>query len=142
MEALVVVGLVGNAVQFVDFSSKVVGKARHLNKASNGCLPQNADTEVVARTLYALNSKIKGRIPLPCEGGEEVLYEICLACDQVTQELLTALQKLKVKGTNTKWKSLRHALKSVWNKEEIDGMRERLDSLRSQLDLNVLTMLR
>jgi hypothetical protein len=40
MDPLTAIGLAGNIVQFVDYGSKIAGKARHIHNSSNGTLPE------------------------------------------------------------------------------------------------------
>lgn len=63
---------------------------------------------------------------------------------EVLEELIVILVKLKVlEGhSNKAWESYRQALKSVWEKENIDETKCRLDDFRSQLIINVVVNLR
>jgi hypothetical protein len=72
------------------------------------------------------------------------LQQICTECAAISAELLKHLPDLKVpKGQeHRKWKSFRHALKSVWSKSGVDEMARRLSVLREELDTHVLALLR
>jgi hypothetical protein len=142
LDPLTAIGLAGNIVQFTDFSIKIVGKAHHINKSASGLLPESADAEMVAQALISLNEKIKVTIPSPSTGTQLVLQELCNGCDNVARELVAALEKLKVQGNRTKWKSLRQALKSVLSKDRLDNISKRLADFRDQLSLNFLVTLR
>jgi hypothetical protein len=52
------------------------------------------------------------------------------------------LDKVKVKGKQDKWKSIRKALRSVWSKEEIEELEGRLARLKEELNLHVVIGLR
>lgn len=52
------------------------------------------------------------------------------------------MEKLKIQGERTKWKSMRPALKSVLSKDKLDLLWKRLADIRDQLDLNFLVTLR
>jgi len=142
LDPLTAIGLAGNIVQFVDFSCKVIDKAQDIHKAEDQSLPENTEAETVAKALLALNSKIKDGIPSPSSGSEEILQALCDGCDNVARELVAALEKLKVKGERTKWKSMRQALKTVLSKDKLDSILKRLSSIRDQLNLNFLVTLR
>ena len=120
LDPLTALGLAGNIVQFVDFSSKIVSKARDIHNSANGSLPENIDTETVAQSLRVLYSNIAPQLDSPSSAQEEILNKLCIGCDNIAQELLQALGKLTIQGKRTKWKSLRQALKSVSSKEELD----------------------
>jgi hypothetical protein len=72
------------------------------------------------------------------------LQDICDECAAVSADLIKHLRDLKVpKGQeHRKWKSFRHALKSVWSKNGVDEMAKRLSYLRQELDTHVLVLLR
>jgi hypothetical protein len=142
LDPLTALGLAGNIVQLVDFSSKIVGKARDIYKSADGSLPENLDAETVAQSLRVLYSNIAPQLVSPSSVQEETLNELCIGCDNIAKELLQALGRLKIQGKKTKWKSMRQALKSVSSKEELDVISKRLANYREQLNLNFLVALR
>jgi len=74
--------------------------------------------------------------------GDPALEKLCDCCNDVAKELLEALGKLKVDGKKGKWSSVRKALRSVWSKEEIDGIQKRLESFRDEMNLHIVVDLR
>jgi hypothetical protein len=116
METLAIIGLVGNIVQFVDFSGKLIAESRELYKSSEGALAENIDTETATKHLLMLNKKLKDAATAT---GDVTLQSLCESCHTVAIKLLGALDKVKVKGGQQKWKSIRKALRSVWSKDEI-----------------------
>jgi hypothetical protein len=56
--------------------------------------------------------------------------------------LLAALDKVKVKDKQHKWKSIRKALRGVWSKEEIEDLERRLATFRKELTFHVVVDLR
>jgi len=78
------------------------------------------------------------------DSNELQLGKLCKDCNQAASDLLAALERLKVEtGTkNRSWKSFRAALKSIWTKEEIEALAQRLESYRRQLDTRILVSLR
>jgi len=64
--------------------------------------------------------------------------------NKIADELLRQLDKLKVKSDakHRGWRSFRQALKSVWNKEELDELSERLLILRDQLQFHILVSIK
>jgi hypothetical protein len=139
MEALAIVGLVGNIVQFVDFSGKLISKSTELYRSSEGALAENIDTETVTNHLVLLNSKLKDAATAT---GDSALENLCKSCNTAAEKLLAALDKIKVKGEQRKWKSARKALKSVWSKEEIGELERRLSKLREELNSHIIVDLR
>ena len=138
METLAIVGLVANIVQFVDFSGKLISKSAELYQSGEGALAENVDIETVTNDLVLLNSKIKNGTP----SGDRALETLCISCTCVAAELLAALDKVKVKGNRQRWQSIRQALRSVWSKEDIQGLERRLARFREELNLHVVVRLR
>lgn len=62
----------------------------------------------------------------------------------VADELLGRLEKLKVakEAKHRKWKSFRQALKTVWNKKDLDDLSARLSAFRDELQFHILLSLR
>lgn len=139
MEPLAIVSLVGNILQFVDFSSKLISKSTELYRSSDGALAENIDIETVIKDLLLLNSKLKNTTAAT---GDDALEKLCTSCGTAADELLVALDKVKVKGKPDKWKSIRKALRTIWSKEEIEGLDRRLGMLKDELNLRVVVGLR
>lgn len=155
------------AVQFVQFSSQIVSKGRHIYNSSHGVAQEHEITETVTLRLQELTQRlseasIKAKAsdetnasdnahlrPKNQGSGEmhehyERVHSICKECETLSGILLDRLQKLKVPAgsEHRRWKSFRHALKDVWSKSELDGMSERLRLLREELDSHMLFVLR
>jgi hypothetical protein len=140
MEPLVAISLVGNIVQFVDFSSKLVSKTVEGYRSADGAFVDNANVETVTDDLVALNERVNSNATLGVLNP--ALISLCSSCNDVAKELLGALAKLKVQGDKSKWKSFRKALRSVWSKEEILGIERRLSSFRDEINLHIVVELR
>lgn len=139
MDALAAVGLVGNIVQFIDFAGKLVSKTREGYCSADGALIEHADLETVAVDLLALIDKVTPHSDINSSASFNAL---CLSCTDIASELLAALDKLKVQGKKTKWRSFRKALRSVWTKEEIQSIEKQLSSFRDEINLHIVINLR
>jgi hypothetical protein len=96
MEALAAIGLVGNIVQFVDFSGKLVSKSVQLYYSNNGALVEHVDIETATKHLAVLNKKLKDDA---ISVGDGALQSLCLSCQNAAIDLLVALDQVKVKAT-------------------------------------------
>jgi hypothetical protein len=135
METLAIIGLVGNIVQFVDFSGKLISKSTELYRSSEGALAEYIDIETITNHLVLLNSKLKDAA---ITTGDGELESLCTSCGVAADDLLAAMDKVKVKGKQHKWKSIRKALRSVWSKEEIGDLELRLARFREELSFHVV----
>lgn len=139
METVAVISLVGNVIQFVDFSAKLIAKSTELYRSSEGALAENIDTKAAIDHLVLLNDKLKGSAATT---NDNTLKNLCESCQSAADELLTALNKVKVSGKQDRWKSMRKALRSVWDKEKIRELEGRLARFREQLNLHITVELR
>ena len=57
MEPLTIIRLVGNIVQFVDFSGKLISKSTELYRSGEGALAENIDTETATTHLVWLKQQ-------------------------------------------------------------------------------------
>lgn len=139
MEALVIVGLVSNIIQIVDFSSKLLSVSKEIYRSSSGGLAAYADLETATTHLVSLNNKIKDSITVT---SDDALKRLCESCSSITDELFAALNKVKVENKKDKWKSIRKALRSIWTKEQIAALEERLAKFREELNLHIVLNIR
>jgi hypothetical protein len=138
-EALVAIGLVSNVVQIIDFSGKLLSSSRELYRSSVGALAANVDIETAATHLALLNNKITDSTSTT---SDNALKRLCESCSSTADELLAALNKVKAEGKKDKWESIRKALRSVWAKEQIAALEERLAKFRHELNLHITVDLR
>jgi len=134
METLVAIGLVGNIIQFVSFSGELISKSVEIYHSGSGTFKDNASIETATNHLIFLNREIQDS---STSIGDERLQRLCASCSAAAEDLLAALDKVKVKGQPSKWKSIRKALQSVWSKEDIEKLEQRLATLRDDLNLHI-----
>jgi len=139
MEVLAAVGLVGNIVQFIDFSGKLLAKSAELYRSGECALAENIDFETATNDLVLLSKKLKDGATVT---GDKAFESLCLSCNTVADELLAALNKLKVKGKHQKWESMRKAIGSIRSKEDIEQLERRLSILREEINLRIVVNLR
>lgn len=148
MDPLSALSIAAAVVQFVDFGSKLVSKGVQLYNSVDGVLVENADIERAMDRLSLLTGGLKTSLtPGPQSSiseSDRLLQTICKSCLDISDELRTQLEKLKVPANTShrKWKSFRKALKSVWSKESVDGLARKLESLKGELETHVLIGLR
>jgi len=141
MDPLTAVGLAGSIVTFVDFSTKVLSTARRLYESTGGSIEENDELESLAKNLKELadntrhrptNISPKGHFGLSIT-SETVLSNLSQQCIQVADELLEALDSIKVKGDNRTRKSAVQAVKTMRKQDHIEALQRRLDRISKQL---------
>ena len=136
MEAIAVIGLVSNILQFVDFSARLLSNSSQRYNSAGHNLPEIANIETATNHLILLNDKLKFD---DTTSKDNELQGLCASCDSVAVDLLKALDKLKPKAKASKWESIQKALQLVLCKEDIQGLERRLARIREELHLH-LTM--
>ncbi|PGH09238.1 hypothetical protein AJ80_07715 [Polytolypa hystricis UAMH7299] len=134
MDPLTIVGLVSNIGQFIDFSGNLVSKSVELYRSADGVLLENTEIEATVNHLVYLNNNIQASAT---STGDQEFQKISSSCETIAKRLLEALDKVKVKGKRTRWKSTRKALRGVWSKDEITNLEHRLANVRGQLNLHI-----
>ena len=147
MEPITALGLAANIVQFIEFGIGIVSKSSELCNATDGRLGEHADISAVNRDLAKLTARLVESIAphatfTVLSEDDGALLALCHSCLDISNELQHALDKLQVAGGPTRWKSMRKALKSVWRKEKIAALRQRLVDYRSEINARILVGLR
>jgi hypothetical protein len=152
MDPLSALSVAAAVVQLVDYGAGIVSKGTQLYKSVDGALGENIELETASIRLQQLSSGMQGSLSQArrdnTQGSpaqvDQHLEAMCNECVTVSQELVDKLETLKVPGDHPykKWKSFRQALKSVWSKEKIEAIAERLCSLRAELNTHVVVSLR
>ncbi|KAH8784376.1 hypothetical protein BGZ57DRAFT_757700 [Hyaloscypha finlandica] len=151
MDPLSALSVAAAVVQLVDYGAGIVSKGTQLYKSVDGALGENIELETASIRLQQLSSGMQGSLSQArrdnTQGSpaqvDQHLEAMCNECVTVSQELVNKLETLKVPGDHPykKWKSFRQALKSVWSKEKIEAIAERLCSLRAELNTHVVVSL-
>jgi hypothetical protein len=65
-----------------------------------------------------------------------------MSCDETAKELLAILGELKLRGKNSRWKSLCQAIKSIRGKGVVNELCWRLGHFREAIETTMLVHLR
>lgn len=147
LDPLSALSLAGTVVQFVDFTIKILEKGRQTYKSADGSTAEHEDLNAITNDLIRLNERLKSSMHSDREVkqlslDEQALEGVASDCSSIAQELLDHLQQLKVQGKKTKLKSLRQALKNVWNKGELEELDDRLARYREELEVHLLVSIK
>ena len=138
MEILAAVSLAGNILQFLDFTSDAILKSRQVHASFSGSLKEHADLKSLTIDLKRLSDKLQTY----ASPVDSVLEQLCLRCSEIADELLKALERLRIEEKHTRLKSIRKALKALWGKEKLKVLEERLAGFRHELNLHATVELR
>ena len=136
LESIAALNFAGNIIQFIEIGVRLFSKSRKLYRSHNGVLLESAELEIVATSIKKLSEQLTTNPPPQYQRSLESdgLTSLALGCNTIAEELLSALEKLKIRGSQSrKWQSFRIALSTVWKSEDIEDMARRLDLLSKQL---------
>ncbi|KAF2184494.1 hypothetical protein K469DRAFT_688947 [Zopfia rhizophila CBS 207.26] len=127
------IGLVASVIQLVTFTSSIVSKSREVYNSAEGALVEQMELETVTQSLKGLIHDMQKR-----------KFSILLSPGgmNVSNELLSTLESLKVQGNRKKWNSFRQALNSVWNERKFEELENPVNRYRSQINTTLLLSLR
>lgn len=137
IEALAAIGLAGNIIQFISFSSELLVRTREIYYSASGSSKSHDDINIISNDLRSLSTAIEMEATT-----DSTLLTLARQCKSVAEELLEAISKLRVKGSiqgDKRWESFRKALQGLWKNPRLVEFESRLNGLRNQLMFSVIT---
>lgn len=125
-------GLAGNIITLIDFTWKLVAGAHTIYRSHSGTSDENAVLEVIVHDISSLSDAV-----VVDQARSEKLRLLAAESKRVAEELLRALDKLKAKDHNSRWASLKAALKEVWSRGEIENLEKSLSKLQAQVTAHI-----
>ena len=148
-ESIAAFGLAANAIQFVDFGSKILAVGYRLYRSNATGTVKNSKLQEVTQDLLKVADGLEASMkPLPqhfqtsLSTNDIQLRKLAQKCRDTCLELLAVLNKLKVQDQSRKWDTLRIALRTVWSEDKIEALQRSLDRYRQELVLRILLALR
>ncbi|ORY14588.1 hypothetical protein BCR34DRAFT_479383 [Clohesyomyces aquaticus] len=152
MEPLTALSLASSIIQIVDFTGKIISRSKEIYRSADGVLETVTVLEQAANQLQEMSADLKAGPPdlseeemkyqKPMSASERQLLQLSQEAKDISEEIVQAVNKIKVKGSKKAWKSVEQALRSVWSQKEMSALETRLDTLRKQIDTALLFSLR
>ncbi|KAJ8133152.1 hypothetical protein O1611_g474 [Lasiodiplodia mahajangana] len=151
MDPLTAIGLAGNVIQFVQFTSDLTRTAVEICKSPTGCAADiltldslyqqlnNFNDRLASGHSSTMSAQLGGR---SCASALDIpsFRELSLLCKSDCEKLLSVVGTLKGKGgPGKRWQSFRTALRMVWRKEEIEELEKRLNRTQTTMTLHICT---
>lgn len=140
-EALALVGLAGNVVQFVSSAQQGLSYARELYH--NGSLAENSEMEKITRYSLETFSILKENVN-PSSGltTRKEDQEIFQECENVSRELLNLLNDLKPDNRKSQWReAASKSVRTMRARSKIKDLEKRLRRLREMICLRLNVVL-
>jgi hypothetical protein len=131
MDPVSVLGLAANILQFVHFGLVILSKSKELSR--KGTTKENFQIEAIVTHLKETLDRLDAFSP-PSSSSATTLRS---QSTSIINELLKALEDLKVSGIPTASKSFRKALKAARSKEKIQDWIRRLNNIREEYNLQL-----
>jgi hypothetical protein len=140
MDPITAVSFASSILTFIDFSWNLVTGIYEVLESVSGTTAENAHIGNIIDDLHAVTATLKS-----CQLGrsehEKALRQLASKCANLSKELLNLLEKLKVKGKNSAWKSLKAKWESMRKEKDISSIETRLREYRSQILIRLNLML-
>jgi hypothetical protein len=94
---------------------------------------------------FTANREVKGQLQAESRRrreDEQHLVELSAGLKRITQNILDAMSAYKPEGDASRLKSIRLAVRSIWNDQQIKSMEGDLDNIRKQIDTALLFSVR
>ena len=144
MAELALLGVVGNICQIIDFGQKLIFSAAELYQSASGVSQESVEIELIERNFKYVRSQLKESSGYL---DDQPLMKICKACDDVAEDLLKEVSKLRVpregrKDITRKIDCLWKAAQGAWGKDYIEKHQKKLNALKTELHLQLTADLR
>lgn len=143
MDPFSAIGLAGNIVGFLDFGFKLLAKAREIQASSSGTAAANENLASLTQHFQQVTASLRAqKVTVAVTGEELAIQELAAECDGVAIELLELVDSLRARNSKSKRESLRAAFREWRKGDQKDELKLRLDSCRSQLNLQLTSLMR
>jgi hypothetical protein len=143
MDPITALGLAANIIDFISFSWGIINGTAEIYRSANGALTENDRIGTVIGDLNRITEDlIKGKSIQGQTTAERAIKELAEDCKDDSDALLKLLEKLKVQGRRTVWKSVKAKFKSLMSADEMDALKKRLQEYRSEITTNLVLILR
>jgi hypothetical protein len=111
-------------------------------QSPQGALPENVEAAVIVSRLLEHVQALKASAALAGQDADEKWIRLSASCTAVAEELVSALERVRLKRRGNKWLTFRAALLSVWTRPQIEALQRRLDATAQELQLSGIGLLK
>jgi len=143
MDSVTALGLEASVINFISFSWGIIDGAAEIYRLANGVLTENDRVRTVIGDLNRIVEDLsEGKSIQSQTKAEQAIKDLAEDCKEDSDALLKLLDKLKVEGRRTAWKSVKTKFKSLMSADEVDALKERLQEYRSEITTNLVIILK
>ncbi|KAL2289228.1 hypothetical protein FJTKL_02247 [Diaporthe vaccinii] len=148
MDPLSALGAAAAVTQFVDYTITILRDTREIIKSVDGQTAKHIELSSISMDLTRMaedvDIKSKGLVTIDADHSEQIFLRLCGECREIAKQLLTSCARLQSTGVTrleVAANGFVAAVKGVWNSGKIEDLHERLDQVRQQMMMAVLTYL-
>lgn len=132
MDPFSALGLASNIISLVDFIWKLAAGTQAIYQSSSGVSKENAFLEAIARDMRRLSSAI-----VVDDAHSDALRSLAVESKSMADQLLHAVDKLRVESEASSWASFKSALREVWSRSDVKALYRRLSELQKQITTHI-----
>ncbi|KAK6840192.1 hypothetical protein PG987_006058 [Apiospora arundinis] len=136
MDALAALGLASNILSFVDFTWKLLAGANEIYASGAGISDDAQFLDTITKDVRYYDERI---VAVPNATPE--LKSLARQCDEIAQDLLESLDKLRIKGHKTRWNSFLVALRGVRSKKKVEQLTDKIAKIQSRMTAHMQELL-
>jgi hypothetical protein len=136
MDPCTALGLASNVVQFVHFASSLVHAVVEVQRSSAGCTDEVLSLDTLYGQLNDFHVELESNPSNASRNheqhgsvsvhGSSSFRTLSLLCKSDCEKLLRVVRKLKTQDASRgRWQSFRIALRTLWDKKEIEDLEQR-----------------
>lgn len=137
MDPLTAIGLASSIVQFVDYGTKLIGGAREIYYSTTGTTAENATLETVVKEIQFWSVRLRTPPSSVLSREEKGICTLAAECQQISQEILDLIHRIKLKRDKSRIDAFIAALKEKQHEKEKAELQGRLEKCRNQLAVQV-----
>lgn len=148
MDPLSALGAAAAVTQFVDYSIIILKDTREIIKSVNGRTAKHIELSLIStdlkRLIEEVDTKSSSLATNETQPSEDVFLRLCGECREIADQLLASCARLQATGVtrlDTVASSFVVAVRGVWRSGKLEDLRQRLDQVRQQMMMAVLTYL-
>ncbi|KAI2471577.1 hypothetical protein F4781DRAFT_386700 [Annulohypoxylon bovei var. microspora] len=143
MEAVAVVGLISNVLQFVDLGYKLLSKSKEIYVAGNEEIRSNKDLRFMTQEMKRLSQSLaKGGPMSHITHDEQALLRLAAECERWSDDMLAFLAHLKNPNPESKLAAFKTSVRNYSSRHERSRLENGLNNCRMQLNLQLSSMSR
>lgn len=131
MDPLSALGLAGNIVTFIEFSSNLISGAYEIYRSADGVTSEVADATVIIRDLQVVTQRLNSP-PGPQSDDDKALASLVKGCKRVSDNLLKELKPLQA-NPHSKSDSFRASWQAMRKRGKLESMAKTVDRYRQQI---------